>query len=585
MRHSGWLLKFGIGGVQASIAQSRRLRDLAEGSKFIVSAVNAAAVKAQELGAVIVTPAGAADGNPCGNHLVVEWREAKKAVSELAAEMATSARSTWVMPGAGVGRDGQSQADRVALEHLEQAMELWWVATPLPADDPRAWAEAYNTLALLALDRRWTRSFSQLTPLPGGAATCLQCGVRPRLQRASVAAAKAYLSEDEEPCAVCLTRRVASFGSQQDATPSTVLIARAPFQYHQGFARHRAAFEQSQVSDPALKQILSELISHTVETDEPQVARKLVELARQSHPDSPAEIDRAVRAITALPPYYAVVMFDGDRIGEWFSGGLSNAGRVDLRSWQQSLSGALGEFAKRVRKDLCFPPAKLVYAGGDDGLVFTSLDGLLSLMARLHAWWHEAMESLPGNERPTLSLHASVVHVKEPLQAVLARGRQDLERAKDVADRDCLSLLVDPRGGAPSSFAAKWSELELIRDALDWFQQSASGRVGHTLLERSAAFFDTRIGANGLPVLQSNDAWLRELDLCVSRSERGPGSEAWSRVRGWMSHRVSAAWLQDTSDGVPRPTPWQSVADGLQVVLFLARQLKAIEGAAKGGTP
>jgi len=72
------------------------------------------------------------------------------------------------------------------------------------------------------------------------------------------------------------------------------------------------------------------------------------------------------RGIT-FTKYYALIIFDGDDMGEWLSGArLSDGSKEKLFSFHTTLSRNLGEFANFASEYLVPPLGKTVYAGGDD---------------------------------------------------------------------------------------------------------------------------------------------------------------------------------------------------------------------------
>ena len=83
-------------------------------------------------------------------------------------------------------------------------------------------------------------------------------------------------------------------------------------------------------------------------------------------------------AIANLPSYYAIILYDGDRMGEWFSGTRFNAATsVDNDKYnhaQAELSRQLMEFAERVSKQAERFRSATIYAGGDEGLIFAPID-------------------------------------------------------------------------------------------------------------------------------------------------------------------------------------------------------------------
>ena len=170
---------------------------------------------------------------------------------------------------------------------------------------------------------------------------------------------------------------------------------------------------------------------------------------------------RALAALLAaaevsLPlPYYAVLLADGDRMGQAID---RQASFADHRRLSQALAG----FARQARAVVeQRHRGELIYAGGDDVLAFVPLHRAVACARELAQDFRERLTAFPAGDEggaPTLSVGIGVSHFLEPMGEALALARAAERRAK--VTRDALALLVSKRSGlrSPSpADGARWT--------------------------------------------------------------------------------------------------------------------------------
>ena len=207
------------------------------------------------------------------------------------------------------------------------------------------------------------------------------------------------------------------------------------------------------------------------------------------------------------PIYYAVLMMDGDRLGQWLRGKLSpevlesyhsklleylkqqgladrpglNQPRPVTPAFHMAISEALANFSlyfvpKIVEKHL----GQLVYAGGDDVLALLPLETALSCAAELNETyrkpWKKDKEAKEKEEQgiprllmgpqATMSAALVVAHFKDDLRSVLQAARSAEKRAKS-AGRNVLQLVIRRRSGEHSAALCPW---EFVRHLHQWHQ-------------------------------------------------------------------------------------------------------------------
>jgi len=157
-------------------------------------------------------------------------------------------------------------------------------------------------------------------------------------------------------------------------------------------------------------------------------------------------------------PFYALLVMDGDRMGELFS---SNRGN------EREVSGRIGAFAGKVRSLIESGGAqdpyngRVVYAGGDDLMALLPMDGALAAARDARNLFLDLLKEYVQYERRCGTISAALVyaHYTTPLKVVVRRARELLEKkAKDQAGRDAFTVEVWKRGGPILSFARNWKD-------------------------------------------------------------------------------------------------------------------------------
>jgi CRISPR-associated protein Cmr2 len=605
-----WLLKVGLGGVQELIAQATKVRELAAGSRIISRAARAAGAAAAAAGAEIVLPASI-DAAHCPHQIVALVPGATRdQATAVARSMAEAARASWLT----LAKDQLAQLrppfeplpEPEALRaQLEQALEIYWVALPLGPDYREAFADLLGAFE----NRRWSRTFPQLAGFSAHPTWCCsQCGVRPAVLQPPSAGwpeDRHFATGRERLCGVCAAkRRRSSVG----AYPSTHRLARSRFLRDPSFAPLRAELRRIDSGAPAgasdgegapvaiEERLLDDLdeIRQQIEAGRARGvpaadlagrgARRMAESAYaapfRSHPE-------LVERLFRLSPYYALVVCDGDRMGEWLSGDHFPPGS-DLRAAQDRLSRALLDFAQaivRLIEPYADAGARLIYAGGDDGLLVVPLDFLLPLCAAIGKRWHDLQEvvrrlAAADHGAPTLSLHASLVHAKAPLQPAVRRLHELLERAKERGGRDCVSILCAIHSGPEAQWLGDWRELDMLSAAVEAFSnwrradialpapaelerrrgEGLPARLLYSALDAARSFL-----GSGMPVA----AFGRELDRLTAQSASGhEDSPGWAAAKAWFFERATYR-----GRGSPRLEGPEAFATALETVAFLAREL------------
>ncbi|NLF69580.1 MAG: type III-B CRISPR-associated protein Cas10/Cmr2 [Candidatus Anammoximicrobium sp.] len=159
------------------------------------------------------------------------------------------------------------------------------------------------------------------------------------------------------------------------------------------------------------------------------------------------------------PTYYAILMLDGDHMGDILRA-------VPGPKHQLQVSRALSNFAK----ELVCPIVEnqndgtLIYSGGDDVLALlptlTALKCAVGVKDAFVSNWQSYLHGLPA----TVSAGLAVVHYKEDLRSALNTARRAEKRAKE-SGRNTLVLTVCRRSGEHTSALCPW---EFVTSVAAW---------------------------------------------------------------------------------------------------------------------
>jgi len=307
------------------------------------------------------------------------------------------------------------------------------------------------------------------------------------------------------------------------------------------------------------------------------------------------EIRRAKEQLGPPPAYYAVLVMDADRMGEWLAGERSPAVEEVLHpkprkyfeglaaaeeglkahrplgpARHAAISEALANFALYVVPSIIQKHhGTLIYAGGDDVLALLPRRTAVACAGELRLafsgdlranpgvpegyYRHEEKDLLMMGPRATVSAGVAVVHHKEDLRAALQAARSAKESAKRRG-RDLLAIAIVRRSGEHSCVLCPWDMVDEVGHWVGAFAQGASDRWTYHLRRE----MDT---LQALPL----EAMRAEMRRQISRAEKttrdllcGPNGvsaadrlcEAWEKYRAELTkpHRITEDDDQETFD-------------------------------------
>lgn len=164
--------------------------------------------------------------------------------------------------------------------------------------------------------------------------------------------------------------------------------------------------------------------------------------------------------------YYAVIMMDGDDMGQWISGEKRIPGKngsltqkVNM-AYQKELSARLDHFAAySVPAIMQHYKGMLIYAGGDDVLAFVSVASALNMAKDFRLAFSHEEKGL--SSKATASMGIVIAHEKAPLNMVLEYVRDMEGRAKSFRypegkAKDALGLAVLTHSGEIREIVLPW---------------------------------------------------------------------------------------------------------------------------------
>lgn len=168
-------------------------------------------------------------------------------------------------------------------------------------------------------------------------------------------------------------------------------------------------------------------------------------------------------------PYYVLIQMDGDHMGTLVSNSQS-------KEQHKEISMALSTFARNhtpqiVQKE---HPGRLVYAGGDDVLAFSPLDGVLTMIDKLQRQYIKTVKPavhLDDQEKVTASMGIAIAHHFTPL-SIVRRAALDAEQlAKNRYGRNTFVITLLRRSGEQTRVGCRWNYNALKFAPINLLQQ------------------------------------------------------------------------------------------------------------------
>lgn len=523
------ILIFTFSPIQPFIAEARRPNDMYTGSRILVNLARAAG---QVVEMQLVYPPKLTYDMP--NRIVakVPWGE----VEDLAGKMTNALLDKWKVLAEGAKAEfsklGAKNPD-VQPDSLwnsiwarqidpEGYWEIYWSAAKIDGTYPEAYLKADRALAAVKRTRRFKPSEEQ------GVKDSLS-GVRSALRTQALDAKKYWAAVSGMTTAAELRpdgREVLdAFGvikrfnaiaktpvNPYLGFPSTSSIASIPFlesvvqNTPDKVKWYRKKLEELFDSDPQNKGRLFRVRDrndpwpYDGDFFYPETL-ELENLAKEyhlEHPDS-QKLKQAQTGLADLrknqspSPYYAIVVLDGDSMGEKVNQCLLTS---DPEKAHNKFSELISKFAEQAGNMILYPRGLMIYNGGDDVLAFAPIDQVVEIAGELAAAFTRITGELanvyPNLKAGTVSAGIAIVHHRYPLAAAL-RAARDAEHDAKYAhpEKNMLSVRLLKRSGAPLKMFGNWYPVSAnVREMIHRFS-SQSGQSPEPFSSRLAYDLDS----------------------------------------------------------------------------------------------
>ena len=167
---------------------------------------------------------------------------------------------------------------------------------------------------------------------------------------------------------------------------------------------------------------------------------------------------------TLKTKYYAIVLFDGDKMGKWLSGEYIKDIN-QLEEFHEEMSKRLSDFGNQARNILnkSQKNGETIYTGGDDFMGFINLHYLFKVMNDLRKQFYEKInehekigELKKIDHYLTFSAGIVIAHYKTPFSEVLKKVREVEKKAKKEGGRNAFAISVLKHSGEMQETVFKW---------------------------------------------------------------------------------------------------------------------------------
>lgn len=595
------LLVFTFSPVQPFILEARRTADLFSGSGILVKLSRAAAESiAKAPGSRLIFPAKLSGDMP--NKLVarVPWDAARAIATEAEAAL----RRRWQE----IADPAKQQLQRLAPQpdaawdtiwqrQTTSYWEVYWAAAALGGGaENEAYASAYGAANRGLEAAKRTRAFVQaeehgLKDTLSGRREALHTRTldapaywQAIAARPDVTAAKLQPEGRERLDALGAVKRFGQLANRRFPSTSSIaatdFLAKAQNDGPVALAAYRGAVEAllgrrlAQVGDDAGWPYDGDLLY--VETLTPERLKDgygLDTLDEQALRVAQNRLRDLHRAADASPsPYYAVLVLDGDSMGERVSGCLKNN---DPQAEHRALSERLTEFAEAVAAIAGEHRADVVYNGGDDVLLLAPLGAAVSVAAALARRFGEFAGT-------SASAGIAIAHHLSPLDAALAAARSAESRAK-TPPKAAVAVQVLKRSGESLELRSSWEALrESVAEPDDRRAAVTADARGRAPGDNLADLVDLfRSDARGAPLAGRFDSDLTALAYAFTAADRPFTAElrrllARHRNRGHLRAPEPRAWAE-------RLAAWARALPAGEQTDKLARWVRFAHFIARGG--
>lgn len=485
------ILMFSIGPVQTFIAESRKLKDLYAGS-FLLSHLIEEAVKEldRESNVEIIFPQLGFKSMPNRIVCTITFTDPIE-MEQLAEKLIQSVKGTLE----GIA-EKLKKKHNITLQYfddeIENLLEVYWVAKEI-GDDPKGYEEDYHQLQVEMRRIKRLRAF-EYREEPSGKNCSMSIGKRgvftlelkegsqkaKGLMEKGKALNREYetkIGRNEFLSSSAFLKRFlndAEIKGYDDQFPSVCNVALGARLEKLGKVKLGEGKSGKNATDlDAVKEII--LTNRSLTGNQADGLHKKiagVSLKEEEYDEKDKKMIEKVYSIIeenklSTTPYYAVVKFDGDSIGDLYNYPALRPTKT-MKEFHIQLSKKIMGFAKELQEDLKPEDGVIVYAGGEDFLGFISLDALIPVMIQFRKKFDTIdLSDYIENKKLTFSAGITIAHYHENLADVMRDVGQAERYAKEIdEDKDALAIFLNIRGGetlkARIKFGVDCNNLDLI---------------------------------------------------------------------------------------------------------------------------
>ncbi|MGK9475769.1 type III-B CRISPR-associated protein Cas10/Cmr2 [Melioribacter sp. OK-6-Me] len=507
-----------ISPVQSFIAQARKTKDLYSGSKIISDLVKTALEKFNKED--IIFPHKSNGSLP--NRFVAQVKASNsEEIQKLGEEIESDIRNKFSkISEETINNYLNNNLPESYKNQIDSFLEIYWTAYECKGDFR---TDYENAEKLLATQKNY-RGFNQLVET---GRKCSVCGQRNFIvinnNESKLPPEVSFgLNRNEGLCAVCFTKRfyqtknypptaeIALYDSlekiEKDFSHNGIEILQKYKEIFRENFDEQLLFEENLDANYFSKQGLKRFIP------------KLEEIK-----NSYAEIKKvAAKQNLKFTPYYSLVMFDADWMGDWISGKFIKD-NVNLIEFQKNLSEALNKFSQKSQLDK--PIGATVYAGGDDFMGFFNLNHVFKKLVELKKEFdtqiNSSIESY-SEKKITFTAGILISHYKTPLNVVIEECRRLEKEAKDMFDnKNAFAISVIKHSGEINKAFFQWFDSE-NQFVMNYIEQLTSLLSRNLISNSFIKNFESEFSRINREKQLENDAlYLTELKRLINKSKTG----------------------------------------------------------------
>lgn len=288
--------------------------------------------------------------------------------------------------------------------------------------------------------------------------------------------------------------------------------------------------------------------------------------------------------------YYALILFDGDKMGKWLSG-KNTTSIGTLESFHKTLSGALSQFGDTLQTYLDDTQGygRTVYAGGDDFLGFVNVHHLFEVMQRLREEFNEKVNKAitdfkQSDKQLTFSAGIVIAHYKTPFSEILKNARNIEKKAKKEGGRNAFGITVIKHSGEVQEAIYKWDTNEQSpADCDNWQAMSDivgeldkdTGHFSNTFIQNLSTEFFQLTGADLFDIDTTSrsgrhleNALIWEMKRLIGRAlDKPENTQKDEQRKEDLFEAVKRLW-----ENAPKPNKVRHFVHALQIADFLTRK-------------